>query len=140
MPKVSRATATTHFEVPDGIESFSGQTGGWDISFDRYLTDLDGAAFFKGAPGDMCQASHLGYILKGRMGIRGPDGAEEVFEAGDAVVLAPGHVPVYYEGLEMVSFTPVAEAQQQMAYMLPNVTKFLEERGLELPREFQPQP
>jgi hypothetical protein len=139
MPKVSRANAPMHFELPDGIESFSGEAGGWDISFDRYLTDIDGTTLFKGAPGDVCQASHVGYIIKGRMVVRHADGNEEVFEAGDAFVLTPGHLPLYSEGLEMVSFTPAEEAQQQMSYMLPNVKAYLAERGMELPREFQPQ-
>ncbi len=115
-------------------------TRGLSVDFESYVTDFDGAPFFKGAPGDMCQASHMGYVIKGRFGVRGADGTEEIFEAGDAFVLPPGHIPVYYAGLEMLAFTPLGEARQQQAYMMPNIKKTLDEMGIALPPEFALQP
>ncbi|UKA68642.1 hypothetical protein LFT44_09770 [Arthrobacter sp. FW306-05-C] len=56
--------------------------------------DMDQALFFKGAPNDQCQAHHVGYVLKGRFGVRLADGSEEIFEAGDAFVIEPGHTPL----------------------------------------------
>ena len=138
MPKVSKSTAA-HVQIPELMESFTGENGGWSVSFDAYSADIDGAPLFKGAPDDLCPATHVGYVLKGRFGIRTPDGTEEVFEAGDAFVVGPGHIPYYYAGLEMVAFTPAEEANLEMAYMMPNITRLLEEQGLEMPAQFQTQ-
>ena len=140
MPKVSKATASSHVQIPGVMEAFGHETEGWTVGFDTYSMDVDGAPLFKGAPDDQCQATHMGYVLKGKMVIRTADRAEEVFEAGDAFFVAPGHIPVYFAGLEMVSFTPTEEADRQLAYMAPNIKKYLEEQGMEVPPEFQAQP
>ena len=46
-----------------------------------------------GLPDDSCQCPHWGYVLKGELTFRFAD-REEVFEAGDAFYLPPGHVPL----------------------------------------------
>ncbi len=140
MPKVSRATAGMHVEIPGVMEDFSQENEGWTVTFDTVSTDVDGAPLFKGAPDDQCQATHMGYVLKGKMAIRTADGVEEVFEAGDAFFIRPGHIPFYFAGLEMLSFTPVEDANRQMAYMVPNIKKYLEEQGIEVPPVLQAQP
>jgi hypothetical protein len=140
MPKVSKATASSHVQIPGAMESFSHETEGWTVSFDTYSIDVEGAFLFKGAPNDQCQATHMGYILKGKMAIRTAGGAEEVFEAGDAYFTAPGHTPVYFAGLEIVDFTRTEDMNRQLAFMAPNLKKYLEEHGMEVPPEFQAQP
>lgn len=97
------------------------------------LTDMDLAPFFKGAPDDRCQATHMGYLLKGKFGVRRADGVEEVFEAGDAFVVEPGHTPLVFAGCEYVAFTPTEEARQEAAVVMPNVRKYADEHGIELP-------
>ncbi len=139
MPKVSKATASSHVQIPGVMDSFTHESGGWAVSLDTVSTDVDGAPLFKGAPNDQCQATHMGYVLKGKMAIRAADGVEEVFEAGDAFFVRPGHIPFYFAGLEMVSFTPAEDANRQMAYMAPNVKKYLEEHGIEVPPQLQAQ-
>ena len=47
---------------------------------ETHLNDLDAAFLFKGAPNDQCQAPHIGYVLKGKYGMRIAEGVEEVFE------------------------------------------------------------
>lgn len=54
------------------------------MSVESNLKDMDQAPFFKGAPEDLCQANHLGYVITGKFGVRRGDGVEEIFEAGDA--------------------------------------------------------
>lgn len=137
MPKVSKASAASHMQIPGAMESFWQETEGWSIDFSICSMDIDGAPLFKGAPDDRCQATHMGYILKGKMVIRTADGAEEVFEAGDAFYVRPGHIPVYFAGLEVVDFTRAEEANQQLAVMASNIKKYLEDQGLEVPRELQ---
>jgi hypothetical protein len=80
---------------------------------------MDCAPFFKGAPDDQCQAGHMGCILKGMSGVRTADGAEEIFEAGDALIIEPGHPPIAFAGCEHVAFTPAAEARQRAAVLMP---------------------
>ncbi|MDQ0382129.1 cupin domain-containing protein [Amycolatopsis thermophila] len=40
---------------------------------------------------DSCQASHLGYVLSGRMTIRMDDGDQADFGPGDVMMVPPGH-------------------------------------------------
>jgi len=40
---------------------------------------------------DLCQVSHLGYCLSGRMTIEMEDGSEIAIRAGDVFAIAPGH-------------------------------------------------
>jgi hypothetical protein len=137
MPKVSKGTASSHMMLPGYVDEFEQELGEWTVSIEKNLTDIDYAPFFKGAPDDQCQARHVGYVLKGRFGVRRADGVEETFEAGDAFVIEPGHIPIAYAGSEYVAFTPTEEARQQAEVMMPNVKKYLEEQGIEVPPELQ---
>ena len=135
MPKMSKASAVSHLAFPGFTESDEQDIGDWNVTIASDFTDMDLAPLFKGAPDDLCQASHLGYVLKGRFGVRKADGTEEVFEAGDAFVIEPGHTPLAFAGGEYVAFTPRQEAAQQAAVMMPNMAKFAEEHGIELPEQ-----
>ncbi|WP_416061280.1 hypothetical protein [Rhodococcus indonesiensis] len=131
MPKVSKATAS-RMVVPGYTDEYSQEVGGWLVSIESASADMDYAPFFKGGPNDQCPASHMGYVLKGKFGVRRADGVEEIFEAGDAFVLEPGHTPFVFAGTEYVAFTPAEEAKQQAAVMMPNAMKWAEENGIEL--------
>ena len=132
MPKVSKATAR-HQGFPGFVDAYEQEIGDWTVSIESNFIDMDQAPFFKGAPNDQCQASHLGYVLKGKFGVRNGDGVEEIFEAGDAFIVEPGHTPIVFAGCEYVAFTPTEEAKQQTAVVMPNIMKFAEEQGIELP-------
>ncbi|HET9648006.1 MAG TPA: hypothetical protein VFP34_07220 [Microlunatus sp.] len=134
MPKVSMAS-TPHQFVPGYVDMCEEYVGNWNVSIQTYLTEMDQAPFFKGAADDLCQAHHLGYVVKGTFGVRHGDGTEEIFEAGDAFVIEPGHTPFASEGCEMVAFTPAEEARQQAAVVMPNVMKYAQEQGVALPAE-----
>ncbi len=140
MPKVSKATASSHMAFPGYIDEYEQEIGDWSVSIESNFTDMDYAPFFKGAPDDQCQAHHVGYVLKGKFSVRRADGVEETFEAGDAFIIEPGHTPIVSAGCEWVAFTPTEEARQQAAVMMPNVMKFAAEHGIEVPPEFQAQP
>jgi len=134
MPKVSKATAR-HQGFPGYVDAYEQEIGDWTVSIESNLIDMDEAPLFKGAPNDQCQANHLGYVLKGKFGVRRGDGVEEIFEAGDAFIIEPGHTPIMFAGCEYVAFTPTEEAKQQAAVMMPNIMKFAEEQGIELPAQ-----
>jgi hypothetical protein len=137
MPKVSKATASSHVAFPGYMEAYEREVGGWTVSIESSFIDMDEAPFFKGAPNDQCQAHHVGYVLKGKFCVRRADGVEEIFEAGDAFIIEPGHTPIVFAGCEYVAFTPTEEARQQDAVVIPNVMKYAQEHGVEIPPEFQ---
>ena len=39
----------------------------------------------------MCPLAHVGYVVKGALGVRQEDGSEEQFNAGDIMLLPPHH-------------------------------------------------
>ena len=133
MPKVSKATASSHQVFPGYMDAYEQEMGDWTVSVESNLTDMDLAPFFKGAPNDQCQAHHMGYVITGKFGVRRADGVEEIFEAGDAFVIEPGHTPIVFAGAEYVAFTPTEESKQQDAVVMPNVMEYAKEHGIELP-------
>jgi hypothetical protein len=140
MPKVSKATASAHQPVPGVLDAYSHEIDGWTISMETHLTDLNAAFLFKGAPNDQCQAPHIGYVLKGKYGMRIAEGVEEVFEAGDAFFIGPGHTPIIFAGCEIVYFTRTEEANRELPVAMANLMKYLEEQGMEVPAASQPSP
>ena len=55
---------------------------------------------------DSCQATHVGYVISGRMAVRMDDGTEAEAAQGDFVHIAPGHDAwiVGSEACEMIDF------------------------------------
>jgi len=122
MPHASKQTASEH----DTLEGYEGHfehfQGGWTVGFEAYSEDADLAPFFKGLPGDECQCEHMGYVIRGKLGFRSGD-EEELFEAGDAYHVGPGHTPILYAGTEVVEFSPT----EKLAEAMEVVTKNMEE-------------
>jgi len=104
MPKIARdKERTDHGPVLASETEFDGYT----INFVTFKTEMDHAPLFKGLPGDSCQCPHWGYVLKGRMTFTYVDReGEEVFEAGDAFYLPPGHLQRVEAGTEYLQFSP----------------------------------
>ena len=120
MAKVSRETATgggAFGPVTDRSEELEGYT----VNFVTFHEDVDATPLLKGLPDDRCQCPHWGYVLKGRLTYRFPEG-EETYEAGDAFYHPPGHVPIRHEpGTEIVQFSPTAELRETEAAMQRNM-------------------
>jgi hypothetical protein len=124
MPNASRDTASEH-TVGEGYEGhFEHFDGGWTVGFETYTEDADLSPFFQGLPDDQCQCEHLGYVIKGKLAFRS-GGAEEVFEAGDAYFVPPGHTPILYAGTEVVEFSP----SDKLAETIEVVTRNVEAAG-----------
>ncbi len=43
MPKVSKATASSHVQIPGVMQAFSHEIGGWTVAFTTYSIDMDAA-------------------------------------------------------------------------------------------------
>src|SRR5687768_2509410 len=86
--------------------------GGMIVSYETFPAGVDATPLFKGLPDDMCQSPHWGYLLKGRVRVKRPDGSEETSEAGDVYYLEPGHIPVFEDDSEVLEFSSKAEYQK----------------------------
>ena len=120
MPKASRETASDHTTVEGYEGHFEHLEGGWTVGFETYTQDADMSPFFKGLPDDECQCEHMGYVIKGKVTFRSGSG-EEVFEAGDAYYVGPGHIPVIYAGTEVVEFSPTEKLGETIAVVTKNM-------------------
>ena len=121
MPKASKNSASQVQRVEGIVEDHAEELGGYTVSFDSFLGDLDGAPMLKGAPDDQCQCPHWGYVFKGKMTFRFGD-HEETYEAGDAFYAPPGHTPMTYEGAEVLMFQPTDELAKTMEVMMKNMS------------------
>jgi quercetin dioxygenase-like cupin family protein len=119
MPKVSKESAAQvddHGVAEDRHEDIDGYT----VNFVSFRQDIDGTPLLKGLPGDRCTCPHWGYVLKGKVTYRFAD-HDEVFEAGDAFYLPPGHIPLAEAGSEIVQFSPAAELKVVDEAMVRNL-------------------
>jgi hypothetical protein len=119
MPKVSRMSAA-HVEDHGAVEDRHEDVDGYSVSFVSFRQDIDGTPLLAGLPDDRCPCPHWGYVLKGRLTYRFAD-HDEVFEAGDAFYLAPGHVPLAEAGSEFVQFSRSDELKVVEATMMKNM-------------------
>jgi Cupin domain len=119
MPKVSKESAAQvdqHGPVEDRHEDLDGYT----VNFVSFRDDIDATPLLKGLPDDSCQCPHWGYVFKGRLTWRFGD-REEVYEAGDAFYVPPGHAPRAEAGSEFVQFSPSEELHASEAAMMENM-------------------
>jgi len=121
MPKVSSESAS---QVRDfGVaEDRSEELDGYSVSFVSIRETHDLAAMLKGLPDDNCKCPHWGYVFKGKLTWRFAD-HEEVFEAGDAFYVPPGHVPEAEAGSEFIQFSPSQELRVTEAAIMENMRK-----------------
>jgi hypothetical protein len=115
MSKQSAAHVEDHGPVVDIHEDLGGTT----VNIVAFREDADGTALLKGLPDDRCQCPHWGYVLSGRLTFRFAD-HDEVFEAGDAFYLPPGHIPLAEAGSEYVQFSPTEELARTTETIMRN--------------------
>jgi mannose-6-phosphate isomerase-like protein (cupin superfamily) len=118
MPRVSKSSAA-HVENHGPVEDHHDDIDDYTVNFLRFGQTIDAAPLLKGLPNDRCSSPHWGYIFKGRITFRFAD-HDEIFEAGDAFYVPPGHTPVMEEGTEYVQFSPSHELQTVSDVMTRN--------------------
>jgi hypothetical protein len=104
----------------DVIEGRYAELGGYTVGFETFKAGVDPAPLFRGLPDDRCQSPHWGVVLSGKLVFRYAD-HEETFVAGDAYYAPPGHLPLLFEGSEVVEFSPTVEMNQTMAVLERNM-------------------
>ena len=120
MPKLSRETAEAH-DFGLAVDC-KGELDGYSVSFVTIRETHDLTEVLKGLPDDRCQCPHWGYVFKGRLTWRFAD-REEVYEAGDAFYVPPGHVPEAAGGSEFVQFSPSDELQATETAIAANMER-----------------
>ena len=120
MPKVSTQSASGGGEygpVTDRSDEFAG----YSVNFTTFHVDMDQRPMLKGLPNDEYQCPHWGYVTKGSFTFRCGD-REEVFNAGDAFYLPPGHAGVGNEpDSEMVQFSPTVALEETEEVITKNL-------------------
>ncbi len=124
MPKVSRESAA-HVEDHGLVEDRHEDVLGYTVNFVSFRQDIDGTPLLKGMPDDRCQCPHWGYVLKGSVTYRFAD-HDEVFHAGDAFYLPPGHIPLADAGSEIVQFSPADELKLVADAMTENARRMMQ--------------
>ena len=126
MPRVSRSSASQvndYGPISERREDIEGTA----IQFLTTHQDLDATPLMKGLPDDRCSAPHWGYVFKGRLTFNCGD-HEEIFEAGDAFYLGPGHIPTGSEtGTEYLQFSPADELHRISAVMMENAQAMMQQ-------------
>lgn len=107
MPKMSKQDAA-HSEETPMFNQYRSDIDGYTVEIVQTHQDADLTPFFKGLPDDRCQCPHWGYVTKGRMVWHFAD-HDEVYEAGDAFYVPPGHTPGADADTEFVQFSPTDE-------------------------------
>ncbi|MFF9284904.1 cupin domain-containing protein [Streptomyces griseosporeus] len=107
MPKVSKETASQVQEFGPVIDRRE-EMSGYSVEFVSFGADADLDGPLQSLPGGACQCPHWGYVIAGRMrAVLGDQ--EEVYQAGDAFYLPPGHRPYVDAGTELLQFSPTDE-------------------------------
>jgi hypothetical protein len=106
------------------IEAYEGrmtQIGDYNLAFESMPANFPPHKLFAGLPDDNCPCEHWGYVLKGAIRFSYADGSdEEVFRAGDAYYVPPGHLPTVLEDVEVVEFSPKADFERVLRQVAKN--------------------
>ncbi len=80
--------------------------GGMCVDINSAPAGTEFAPLLEGLENDHCQVPHWGYVVKGAIRMDYEDGTSEVFSAGEAFYMKPGHSGGVQEDLLLVSFGP----------------------------------
>lgn len=124
MPKMSKDSAPNVDDVGPALD-IGGHLDDYTVDFVTIRQGHSLAALLKGLPGDSCQCPHWGYLFSGRITVTYAD-HEEVYEAGDAFYMTPGHVPAADAGSEFVQFSPTEQLTEVTAQIKTNAQRIMQ--------------
>jgi hypothetical protein len=116
---ISKESVPVAAEIPGMYEGRYTDQGGMVVAFETIAAG-DPAPLYRGLPDDRCQAHHWGFVFKGTLVIRYADREDRV-QAGQAYYMAPGHLPLIEEDVEVVEFTRTEELEATMAQVQANL-------------------
>lgn len=120
MGKAAKGSTSERIEM-DGFAGEYAEVEGYTIGFERYDADSDPADLFRGLPDDRCQCPHWGVVLSGELIYKEADGSTISIGPGEAYYVAPGHLPEFRAGTEVVEFSPTAELAKTIEVVTRNL-------------------
>ena len=123
MPKISKQSAPNVMDAGPSMDQ-GGHLDDYAVDFVTIRQSHSLAPLLAGLPGDSCPCPHWGYVFAGQITVTYSD-REEVFEAGDAFYMPPGHVPAATEGTEILQFSPQAELAEVIAVISANAARMM---------------
>ena len=115
MPKISKESAP-HVEDFGPATDISGPVDDYTVDFVTIRREHSLAELLSGLPGDSCPCPHWGYLFAGKITVTYADRVE-TYQAGDAFLMTPGHVPAAEAGTEFVQFSPTDQLDVVHAHM-----------------------
>jgi len=104
MPKAAKETTPVTMDL-EMAEDRSCEIADHTVSFVTIRQDQDLAPMLAVLPDGKCHCPHWGVVSTGRLIVTYAD-RQEVYEAGDAFYMTPGHTPAAEAGTEFVMFSP----------------------------------
>lgn len=104
MGRAAKETTPTTMDF-EAAEDRACEIDAYTVNFVTIHQDTDLAPMFTSLPDGRCQCPHWGVMTKGRMTVTYADRVE-VFEAGDAFYMPPGHTPAVEANTEFTMFSP----------------------------------
>lgn len=122
MPKVSRESADESISMVGVDVRLTNFDGGYTVCFESHSSDQDLGPLFEGLPDDECQFPRWGYVVAGTVEFR-IGGRTEVYTAGDAYYVPPGHVPIHHHGAQIVEFSPTELLGEAIGVLMANLER-----------------
>jgi hypothetical protein len=119
VPKVSKATASQVRDFGPAVDHTE-HLDDYSVSFVAIREAHSLAPLLQGLPDDACQCPHWGYVFSGTLTVSYTDRPDEVYQAGDAFYMPPGHIPAAAADSELVQFSPKDQLAQTEAAMMAN--------------------
>jgi hypothetical protein len=118
MPAFSKDTAPKIEDFGPGSQH-GGELADYTAEFVTIRQGHSLAPMLKGMPDDSCQCPHWGYVLAGSITVTYGE-REEIYQAGDAYYMPPGHIPAAATGTEFLQFSPTDQLATTLAHMQQN--------------------
>ena len=115
MPKISKESAPNVEEFGPALD-ISGSVDEYTVNFVTIRQEHSLNELLKGLPGDTCPCPDWGYLFAGKITVTYADRVES-YQAGDAFLMSPGHVPAAEAGTEFVQFSPTDQLNLVRAHM-----------------------
>ncbi|HUS04838.1 MAG TPA: cupin domain-containing protein [Bryobacteraceae bacterium] len=122
--RIAKEDIPVKINVPGAVArqktEFGDATGYGKISGEYFSlgAGTDIAPLLQGLKGDLCQAPHWGYLLKGELTVTYADGRKEVISSGDLFYWPPGHTVKVGQDAEVILFSPQHEHSEVIDHML----------------------
>lgn len=121
--RIAKDDVPVRIDAPGAVarqERDFGSAKGYGTMSGEYFSlgaGADIAPLLKGLEGDLCQAPHWGYVLRGELVVTFADGSQENPRGGDLFYWPPGHTVKVLQDADVILFSPQDEHTHVMEHM-----------------------